>query len=579
MHRNRGFIAGNDFAIPYVSNHSRIHDSNRGLLNFANCSYLSTSGRSPTLEDLKRHAQSLCILISQLSLTTKPTSITRAKGVIGDFDQNDAYDWLHDLSQPYSNPDKTHQAPLNSLLNEAKTHHETMGTEYHCPLVEMKPHVRKVGHARMPYASHHNLVMHANACLEFLDHEYGATGGMLSIIPTDQDHDTEDLAAAKNTLLGQWLRYTQHLVGRMHELEIAYGNALEALGGEATVPARMNAHQGPDGVTGGRAIVHGQDKWILANAGPDVLSYIHRQLDRAEAQIEQKEAIWRNSGVMGSRMWMEERGGETYAKGIVPVNISTRYYRLRGEAGKGTPIFVLPAWEHHPAVEHTRELEKRPTVVSVVTPQWPERVSELMKRNQERLKKATDTEMEMEDVSRLLTAAQSDITLLQQELERERARSEYAEAQLGEITSKEGGGETIGVGGAASGRNMPRNPLPLKLDNANMRSQIEGLQKRETDYRQEIKGLQGRISELEATVKIGALSLADEERRQYEENVTMFQNARKGRERSMSRKRPEGTAEVAARERREEQAKKEKEMSERSKEKLRAREDIDMFGA
>ena len=343
MYRQKGYYPGHDFALPYSSPHSRIHDSSHNLLNHVNCSYLSTPGKAPTLEDLKRHAQSLCVLISQLSITTRWSDITRKPGDKPYFDQNDAYDWLHDMHKPYSNTDKTHQTPLNSLLNECKDHHDVLGTEYHCPMAETKHRVRKPGDAPLPYASHHNLLMHANSCLEFLDHEYGATGGLLSILPTDASHDSDELEAAKNTLVGQWLRYTQHLVARMHELEIAYGNALDALAGEACVPAQIMAHQGPDGVTGTkRTVVHSQDKWILANAGHDVWSFVHRQLDRAEAQIEQKEAIWRNSGVMGSRSWVESRGGDTYARGIVPVNITTRFYRLRGDAGKNTPSSCFP---------------------------------------------------------------------------------------------------------------------------------------------------------------------------------------------------------------------------------------------
>src|SRR5690606_30922169 len=126
---------------------------------------------------------------------------------------------------------------------------------YHCPLAEIRPRGNGNGNGnengsgadkQQPYANHHNLVMHANACLERLDHELSSTGGLMSLLPpargaataaTDGSGGSDDLAAARASLLGQWLHFTQSLVGRMHELERAYANALDALAGEAVVPA------------------------------------------------------------------------------------------------------------------------------------------------------------------------------------------------------------------------------------------------------------------------------------------------------------------------------------------------------
>jgi hypothetical protein len=228
--------------------------------------------------------------------------------------------------------------------------------------------------------------MHANECLEMLDHEYSATGGIMSILPPDTAHDTKDIEAARNSLIGQWLYYNQHLVGRMHELEISYGQALDALAGEAVVPYQM---PGRIGVTAhsGREAAYPQDRWILCNAGDDVFDHLHRLFDVEEAQIEQRERIWRDAGVSGQRMWMKERGGDEYAKGMVPLDISTRFYRLKG-LGHQSTIFVLPAFEFHPKCQHTQKVEKRPTVVSVPAPLWPERVSEWEVRHRKKLDEA-----------------------------------------------------------------------------------------------------------------------------------------------------------------------------------------------
>lgn len=78
---------------------------------------------------------------------------------------------------------------------------------------------------RKPYSTHHNLLMHASECLEVLGHEYSATGGIMSLLPTDTTADTVNLRAARNSLVGQWLLFTQHLVARMHELETSYGQS------------------------------------------------------------------------------------------------------------------------------------------------------------------------------------------------------------------------------------------------------------------------------------------------------------------------------------------------------------------
>lgn len=57
-------------------------------------------------------------------------------------------------------------------------------------------------------------------------------------------------------------------------------------------------------------------------------------------------------------------------------------------------MFVLPAWEHHPGVAYTREVEDKPTVVACVQPKWPVRATELEKRFTERIDRAQKVELE-----------------------------------------------------------------------------------------------------------------------------------------------------------------------------------------
>jgi hypothetical protein len=415
----RGYIKGTDFALPYFSQWSRLHEreASSDLLRHVNCGYLSTHGVPPTLLALKQHAQSLCVLIHALNPTLTSAEIggsspkKSGRKAQGEYELNDAFDFLNDLTTPYANDDPNHNKPLMALVNEVRGRHEALGTTYHCPFAETKP--REKGEKQKPYANHHNLIMHANACLERLDHEFSSTGGLMSLLPPailtptttttssppSGPHDPEpnpDLANARNSLLGQWLHFTQSLVARMHDLERSYGNALDALSGEAAIPYQHLSTLGPDARSTGREIAYPQDRWVLVNAGDDVFSYVHQILDKKESVIQARERVFRRNGVVGDEMWRSAdmmKGGRDFARGIVGVNIVTRYYRIAGQ-GKNSTLFVLPAWEHHPGVEYTREVELQPTVVACVQPRFPAPVSELEKRFMTRINAAQRTEME-----------------------------------------------------------------------------------------------------------------------------------------------------------------------------------------
>lgn len=458
-----GYYHATDYSIPYLSAWSRIHDNpmTKNVLRHMGCSYMGTEGLPPTLLALKQHAQSLAVLIAHLNPSVNSG---RVDGKAFDFDRgavlddgsgnkraeyvdkperrmelNDAFDWLADLSQPYVNDDPNHQKPLNALVNEVKGRHDVLGTTYQCPLADVPP--RKRGDPRQneyfkqvstrPYASHHNLVMHANECLERLDHEFSATGGIMSLIPEEgRGANTQELRDAQNSLLGQMLTWMQALVLRNQELEMNIAACTDALAKEAVVPLQHLSMTGPDGRSG-REIAYPQDRWVLVNSGDDVWNYLHDTMDRQEALIEAKEKIWSNGGLVSERAWMHERGGYQYARGLVVVDVNTRFYRLQGQ-GRST-IFVLPAWEHHPALEYTKEMQEagKQKVVSVVTPKYPERASEFERRWSEKHKDAEKKAADYWEVDQ----KKKQLELTVADLRRERDKQAEIAKQLSEVVS------------------------------------------------------------------------------------------------------------------------------------------------
>jgi len=428
-----GYIRRNDYARAHLSNFSKMHARELYMMQHVSCCFLSTRGVAPTLLALKQHAQSLCYLISCLEPQTRPMQIDSKDSNNRIMRTTNPFDWMADMTRPYTNADPDHHRPLTDLMNQVKSSHDVLGVRYHCPLEEHAP--REEGAPRKPYAAHANLLQHANECLERVDHEYSTSGGLLSVLPTDEDCDTDDLRSARNSLVGQWLTYTQQLVGRMHELEMAYGNALDVLAGEAVVPLQHMTVLGPDGRSG-REVAYPQDRWVLANAGDDVFDLLHTMLDRAEALAEEKEKIWRaDGGVVGERMWLDERGGKAYARGIIPINVSTRYYRLKGQ-GRNT-IFVVPAWDLHPATQGTKDLEAKPTVVTVVAPRFPLRATDYEARHTARLERGSAAEIENLKMRDAVARKDRDIKLLADKGEWEKTRADDLYQTLSSLDDKD----------------------------------------------------------------------------------------------------------------------------------------------
>lgn len=381
-----GYVEATDWAIPYWASYLEENRlTNYDMFSHVNCGYLSTPGRPPTLEALKQHAQSLAHLISTIAPPSGPGEIDNVNaGAAGarEFTQHEAFDWLNNLQEAYKTDDPAHHRPLNALSNQARANSDIKGVEFHCPLdvPATQKSVRAEDVAKetayqderktRPFARHWNLLRHANDCLEILDHEFSATGGLLSILPTEHEVEAEQLDMAKNTLIGQWLTFTQALTNRMHNLEINYQNCLDALKGEAFIPAQHLSHEGPDGRSG-REIVFPQDRWVLANAGDDVQEWVHQILDKTQQAEDYTGAANRAVGVVGDGIWDTATEAE---RGVVSTDLVTRYYRIRGSASDRGPIFVLPGFADRPHLEYTRMMEGRPTVVGLPAPVEPKTI-------------------------------------------------------------------------------------------------------------------------------------------------------------------------------------------------------------
>ncbi|KAI1816935.1 hypothetical protein GGS20DRAFT_133703 [Poronia punctata] len=419
----KGFIKATHWSKPYYS--ALIHNNPQlphDLFEHVNCSYLSTPGRAPNLLVLKQHVQSLAVLISYLA----PTSQHGGGGILSDGDDDDddddapfaaeqAFDWLNDLRTHYHTDDSAHKRPLNALANLIKSNGDVEGPKWHCPLDDTAIQLAEKHRFQQyrPFETHMTLLMHANEILERLDHEYSAMGGILGIIPLEGEDNVENkaLKQSKTTLVGQWILFTQHLVSRMHELEIAYGNSLDLLANEAIVPMQHLSVHGPDGRRG-REIVYPQDRWILANAGEDVFSFIHQMLDKAEAVQDRQDDKFAEQKVLGDAALSDE----LEYRGIVKVDLDTRFYRLRS-SGHG-PLFVLPAFADRPNTAYTREMEKRPTVVTIPQPEMKESVSSWEARHKDIDARMIKLSVEKSNLEAAVAQNQSMLDLKDREIDR-----------------------------------------------------------------------------------------------------------------------------------------------------------------
>lgn len=443
-----GYIEATDWAVPYYASYlqeNRI--GGQDMFSHVNCSYLSTPGRPPTLVALKQHAQSLAHLISSIAPSQGAGEINNANS--GDptarrFVDGEAFDWLNNLEEAYHCDDPNHHRPLNSLMNIATVNSDTKGVEFMCPLEKAesknsvraedvrarvdKPSTRELAYQKerqvSPWMRHWNLLRHANDCLEILDHEFSSTGGLLSILPTEHELEAEQLDLAKNTLLGQWILHHQALITRMHDLEIDYANSLDTIAGEAIIPMQNLSYQGPDGRSG-RELVFPQDRWVLANAGEDVSDFIHQVLDKKQLSEEKRGKWFEEAAVTGGRL--TETATDT-ERGLVSVDLNTRFYRIKGSASDRGPLFVLPAFSDRPETRYTRLMEDRPTVVSVMNPKSLDSinsVTSLEEKYQRKMAKTpTRDHEEIVQLKAQVTELQNEAAALKRTAEYEATRTE-----------------------------------------------------------------------------------------------------------------------------------------------------------
>jgi hypothetical protein len=193
---------------PFASPYKSVFTTNppmerpvRDVLKHANCSYLSSNIRAPILLELKRHAQSLAVLIRELTVSTLPAMVDNAQSGRRPFSANSSFDWLNNLNIPYTTDENHHLQPLHSILNTVEQSLLTGEERNRCPLHQMVDE-NPLGQVH-PLARHGPLIQHANEILERLDHEYSARGGLLSIYPTEIKKC--DREKANKTVLGQMI--------------------------------------------------------------------------------------------------------------------------------------------------------------------------------------------------------------------------------------------------------------------------------------------------------------------------------------------------------------------------------------
>jgi len=207
---------------------------------------------APTLLELKKHAQSLCLLISTLECSDLDNEKGNGLPPLG----KGAFDFLDDPYVPYENDRPFCNQPLTSLVN-------TMPSQHIPSTAESLPECRILDNAEGT-GDVEDLVGHVNECLEEIDHAFSPRGGLLALLPPE----TMDVKGdSEKNVFGQWLHYTQTLVRRVAELERDVVLLREILGsGEMVVPGVIAIDPKAGCGLGERAgrVVVAQDRYVLA---------------------------------------------------------------------------------------------------------------------------------------------------------------------------------------------------------------------------------------------------------------------------------------------------------------------------
>jgi hypothetical protein len=387
-------IAETAFAGPYLSSFTKQAQAPLlDLLEHVNCSYLSSpTHRTVTLKDLKQHAHSLTVLIRHLGVSTTYGAVDNRGNGDARFRDGEVFDWLNNLSVPYSNDDESHSLPLttlqNQLLDEAQIVSEQERADYQychaCPMLRSDVSDR-ARQKLLPLATNELLTKHANEILERLDHEFSSSGGLLGMLPVTGHGNEQVREIGEKSVLGQWIAFTRSLVLRCHDLERSYANALDVVAGEAFVPREMLSEVGTIGRQP-EPVSCAQDRFVLCNVQQEQWGWLNDRL--AAKELEQQE---------------QQQGSV-----LTWVEVPTRYYRLRGQP----TVFVVPQWEGTSA---TRQIEERPTVVQVVKPSWGARASAWEEKHKEEMQRLRLYEPDLDRLIRENKDLKEDIEVMGQE--------------------------------------------------------------------------------------------------------------------------------------------------------------------
>ena len=157
------------------------------------------------------------------------------------------FDFLNDLYTLYSDTSPMHHLPLPSVMNSLPPF--TPQDAYACKSASCA--ILKTAEETDDM---NTLMAHVNETLELLGHRFSSHGGLLALLPPESKHGKE----GDRYIFGQWLHYTQALVGRVVELEREIALTRELLGSEYS--SSHVSGQSTAGKKGARSLIFPQDR-------------------------------------------------------------------------------------------------------------------------------------------------------------------------------------------------------------------------------------------------------------------------------------------------------------------------------
>lgn len=396
-----GVVPATNFAPPYQSRFLGMNPTLARQLTHVNCSYLTThdapagvANTAPSLVELKRHAQGLMVLIREMTVAstsglldtvglerdragaagaTEPAAPTFEMTRLGPvYRSTGAFDFINDLSTPYVSRDPADLLPLTHLLNQIETRLHPTEPRAHiadvCPLSAVTPlsHTAddppafRDGTNPLPHLQIERLMKHADEVLMLIDNALSASGGLLSALPLDLSAD--DLR--RNSFLGQMIHFMRVLVGRVHVLDRDYGQAIDLLAGEATVPRELFLN-----LTNSRDLERVYD--------------CHQHQFILKTREGTHAALWEHLRADAS-----ERAARDNGTGFLEVTLPTRFQAVRG----GKTIFITPVVAEPPP----SQAPGRPTVVACAKPGYGMNAGEWEKRHRGELEAAKEWKVRAE---------------------------------------------------------------------------------------------------------------------------------------------------------------------------------------